>query len=228
MISATKSLPLIKAPRSFVLPKSMARKPASRKSIFDWYPALRLATSIAVIALVLVFAGDVLTPRATIVTTNIPTSAGAPVSIAVVPTQSTLDVAPPVAPAIAPVPNPQAGAGILPTATALADASNVAVFAQPEMTSTQAVDTATAKIAADTVTQTEPMSVSVAFEAGTPAADEAVNGASIARAADQTDQQLQPIGPTTNPLRTIELILAGLVIALIAATFIARQRARAR
>jgi predicted anti-sigma-YlaC factor YlaD len=231
MISVTKALPSIKAPRSFVLPKTMERKPA--RSIFDWYPALRLATSIAVIMLVVVFASDALTPRSTGLITNIPTSASAPqLSITAMPTSSAVNAAPPAAPMLAPA--PQAGAALLPTPTAPADASSLTTFAQPAMTSTMEADIATAKIAADnTLTQTEPVSVAVAFEAGTPVADETAaaaspNGALVAREANQPAEQLQPIGPTTNPLRTIELILAALVIGLIAATLIARQRAQAR
>jgi predicted anti-sigma-YlaC factor YlaD len=223
MISATQSLPAVKAPRSFVLPKSMARKPA--RSIFDWYPALRLATSIAVIALVVVFASDALTPRSTSLSTNIPTSASAPqLSIAAAPTQSTLGDARPAAPTMAQAPAPQPAAGTLPTATAPVDASSSMTFSQPGAVSTPEADIATAKIATDTLTQTD----AIAFAAVTPAADETVGGAQIAREADQTDQQPQPIGLTTNPLRTIEFILAALVLVLIAATLIVRQRGRAR
>jgi anti-sigma factor RsiW len=228
MISATKSLALVKAPRSFVLPKSMARKQA--RSIFDWYPALRLATSIAVIALVVVFASDVFTPRATSLSTNIPTSAGAPVSIAAAPTQAAVNVAPPVAPAaptVAQAPMPQSAARILMTPTTTAtDAAGAMTFAQP-MTATDEALTPTAKLATDTLTSTE---MAVAQVVDTPAAPETIAPvpASGGLAVQQPDQQLQPIGPTANPLRAIEFMLIALVIVLIAATLIARQRARSR
>lgn len=58
MQASLRALPLVKAPRSFVLPREMARQP--RRSILTWYPALRLATTIAVVAFIIVFAGDVL------------------------------------------------------------------------------------------------------------------------------------------------------------------------
>src|SRR5512141_1210030 len=61
MVAALRAMPAMKAPRSFVLPREMAKQP--RRSIFAWYPALRLATALAAIAFVVLFAGDVLINR---------------------------------------------------------------------------------------------------------------------------------------------------------------------
>ena len=58
MVAALRAMPLVKAPRSFVLPREMARPP--RRSILPLYPALRLATVIAALAFVILFASDVL------------------------------------------------------------------------------------------------------------------------------------------------------------------------
>jgi hypothetical protein len=58
MVASLRAMPLVKAPRSFVLPREMARQP--RRSFLPLYPALRLATVIAAMAFVILFAGDVL------------------------------------------------------------------------------------------------------------------------------------------------------------------------
>ena len=58
MVAALRAMPVVKAPRSFVLPREMARQP--RRSFLSLYPALRLATVVAAMAFVLVFAGDLL------------------------------------------------------------------------------------------------------------------------------------------------------------------------
>ena len=61
MVAALKAMPVVKAPRSFVLPREMAKQP--KRSIFAWYPTLRLATALAAIAFVVLFAGDLLISR---------------------------------------------------------------------------------------------------------------------------------------------------------------------
>jgi len=61
MVTALRVMPAVKAPRSFVLPREMAKQP--RRSFLSWYPALRLATVIAAMAFVVLFAGDVLISR---------------------------------------------------------------------------------------------------------------------------------------------------------------------
>ena len=45
MVAALRAMPVVKAPRSFVLPREMAKQP--RRSFLSLYPALRLATVVA-------------------------------------------------------------------------------------------------------------------------------------------------------------------------------------
>ncbi|HLF26507.1 MAG TPA: hypothetical protein VJG32_09225 [Anaerolineae bacterium] len=57
-VQLTKTLPPVKAPRSFVLPRSMARKPSLALRL---YPALRFATVAAMALFVFALAGDLVT-----------------------------------------------------------------------------------------------------------------------------------------------------------------------
>ncbi len=63
-VQLTKTLPLLKAPRSFVLPRSMARKPTLRLGS-GWalrlYPAMRFATVAATALFVFALVGDLAT-----------------------------------------------------------------------------------------------------------------------------------------------------------------------
>src|SRR5512139_4011934 len=61
MVAALRAMPAVKAPRSFVLPREMARQP--KRSFLSLYPALRLATVVATLAFAVLFAGDVLFNR---------------------------------------------------------------------------------------------------------------------------------------------------------------------
>src|SRR5512136_839677 len=61
MVAALRAMPVVKASRSFVLPREMAKQP--KRSFFAWYPTLRLATALAAIAFVVLFAGDLLISR---------------------------------------------------------------------------------------------------------------------------------------------------------------------
>src|SRR5512135_362219 len=213
MISATRSLPPVKAPRSFVLPQSMARQPD--RSIFDWYPALRLATAIAAIALVLVFAGDVLSPRSLAQIANIPAAATAPkLSAAAAPTTAPAANAAPAAAPLA-MPAPQSTAPILPTPTttgSMTGAAGLAPVARSAMTSTD-----------QSITVTIAPTAAIAF-AQPPTAESTANAAPkvaattepASQAGGTNDQQSRPSGPATDPLRGIEFILGALVIVLAA------------
>lgn len=222
MISATRSLPPVKAPRSFVLPQSMARQPG--RSIFDWYPALRLATAIAVTALVLVFAGDVLSPRSLAQIANIPAAATAPkLSVAAAPTTAPAENAAPAAPLA--VPAPQSTAPILPTPTTTASLTGAAGLAPVGRSAMTLTD--------QSITMTLVPSVAIAFAQPPTAESTAKAAPNIAattepasQAAGTNDQQSRPSGPATDPLRVIEFILGALVIVLAATTLIVRQRAR--
>ncbi len=220
MISSTRSLPRVKAPRSFVLPKSLARQPA--RSIFDWYPALRLATSIAVIAFVLVFAGDLFSQRSVTLSANVPSAANPlQVSGAAQPTAVALNPMPPESVTRDQAPAPQSSAGILPTPTTTAPvAGNAAALARSTMTLTAETITATLMTTAEVALAPTPIAPPTA-----EAAPKVVTSA--APAANQVGAIEQAPAPVVDPLRVIEIGLAGLVILLGIATLIARRRARA-
>jgi hypothetical protein len=221
LVKATRSLPMVKAPRSFVLPRSMARRHASRRSILAWYPALRLATVAVTVAFVLVFAGDALSPRRAVFNTNIPSAANVPqLSAAAQPTAVALNAAPPEAPTAAPqVPAPQSLAGVLPTATTTASAgANLASVAR------SAVITPTREAITATTDQTAEVASAPIVQPTAAAAPKVVTSA--APTANQVGAVEQVPALTIDPLRLIEIVLGVLVIILGTATLIIRQRAR--
>src|SRR5512135_3661590 len=81
MVAALKAMPAVKAPRSFVLPREMARQP--QRSFLSLYPALRLATVIAALAFVVLFAGDLLINKVggSSAPQSVPAAAPAPVAM---------------------------------------------------------------------------------------------------------------------------------------------------
>ena len=235
LVAAMRAMPVVKAPRSFVLPREMARQP--QRSILAWYSALRLATALAVVALVLVFAGDLFTasygssmnmpasvPQAASMPTAAPgtankvivvthdvaaaqaTNAPAPAAAATLMMDQTQSAdATSSAAAQLTVPQP---APALPTATMMVPAAGAGYTASaaPAVTSTGEVTVARASVPQATPT-TEPVSeTATAISAGPEAAP--TNGAA-------------PL----DPLRLIEIVLGGLVIIFGVATLIARQRA---
>ena len=219
MVAALKAMPMVKAPRSFVLPKSMAVQP--KPSIFNWYPALRLATTFAAIAFVLVFAGDLLTARP-MGDGNVIMSASSPAAEApAVPQQmpaavplaksAPADQLPPTvesAPAAA-APAPAAGnaARIQPTATLESADTGAAAL------SAQAVTTETAAYAVtDTLETSATMTLAQAPEPSPVPAAEAPAPALVAN-----------VPPAIYPLRLTSLVLGGLVVVLGAATLIIRR-----
>ena len=126
-VAAVKQLPRVRAPRSFALPRSMAKQPRSTPWL---YPLLRTATALATLLLVIAVAGDVYT-RFTLFSTSAPMVAPAALpstSIAMqaaatpaqesapraaqLPTSQALAVQPPAAPA------PQAAAPLTSGTTA--------------------------------------------------------------------------------------------------------------
>lgn len=228
MVVALKTMPMVKAPRSFVLPRSMAVK--SKPSIFNWYPTLRLATAFAAIAFVLVFAGDLLTVRP-VGGGNLVMSASSPAAEA---------PAAPIAPQQAPAPAqplaksaptdqqppsaepapagaaPAAGnaARVSPTPTMeTADANATTLSAQVPPT-----DTVTAGYVTDTVEMTQTTAMAYAVEATSmPAAESAVEAPTPAAAIAAP--------PSVDPLRLASIVLGGLVVLLGAATLIIRRGA---
>src|SRR5512136_372094 len=115
MVGALRAMPVVRAPRSFVLPREMALQP--RRSFLSWYPALRLATVIAAMAFVVLFAGDLLISRSSGASApSIPDAAPAPAAM------QAPQAAPPAAPPAAPTQEPAAAKTAADTAVAPAEA----------------------------------------------------------------------------------------------------------
>lgn len=220
MVAALQAMPVVKAPRSFVLPKSMAVQP--KPSIFSWYPAMRLATVFAAIAFVLVFTSDLLTVRPNGVgnlVMSVPSMAPEQAPAAAPLAKSApADQQPPSAePAPAGAAAPMAGdvARIAPTATmAAADAANaMALSAQAAPT-----ETVNAYAITDTVETTAAVAMAPTIEPTTePAAEVAVEApAPIA---------ITTVPPALDPLRLASIVLGGLVVVLVTATLIMRRGA---
>lgn len=244
MVAALRAMPVVKAPRSFVLPREMARSP--RRSIFAWYPALRLATVLAALAFVVLFAGDLLISRSggNALQMSIPAAAPAPRAekpAAAMPAPAPTFAAQPGAPA--PVANSavatETGVAAAPPAAPLAASGAAAVSG-----TVTASDAATAEVA---VSQTATMTKSTAALRAVPTATPEMTEVAVARqsaheataepaAGAQADQSARaveppavatttaPAAPAIEPLRLIEMVLLGLVIVLGAAMLIARRR----
>jgi Putative zinc-finger len=226
LVAALRAMPVVKAPRSFVLPRKMPREMARQpqRSILAWYPALRLATALAVVAFVLVFAGDLFAssygsgmnmppavPQAALMApTAIPamitkevavaqaTNAPTPTVVAKLMDQTQSADATSAAGAQLSAPQP---ASALPTATSMLPAAGAAPASSAARSITSTGEVTGARASAPQATPTTE-----------PASDAATavpaNGAA-------------PI----DPLRLIEIVLGGLVIILGVATLIVRQRA---
>jgi hypothetical protein len=240
LITALHAMPALKASRSFVLPREMARKPG--RSILMWYPALRLATAVAVVAFIVVFAGDLLASRSGSRTAPISIPAAAPASLAVTvqaEAQSTaqdeaqsagqdaargvgaanaaeatalpLEAAAPAEP-----PHPGMVAAAQPTTTASEPTS-----ALPET----AADTAMGKAAAVTPTlEATAAAGGAANQAGALLADTATPAAAPEPERQATAEAVSSVSPI-DPLRLIEIGLLVLIVVLGAATLIARRSA---
>ena len=235
MVAALKAMPVVRAPRSFVLPRSMAVQP--RPSIFNWYPALRLATVMAAVAFVLVFAGDLLTMRpagggnvvmsasspAVVAPTVAPAAPEQMPSAATMAKSSPADQQPPsAAPAPAmPAPAIPAPAGAAPMVGAAANAQPTATLdaadaARATALSTQATPTETQSAYAMTGTAETTATVAMA-PAIEPTPEPAVEA--------PVPAVTTAVPPAIDPLRLASIVLGGLVVVLGAATLIIRRGA---
>lgn len=237
MIAALKAMPAVKAPRSFVLPRETAKQP--RRTIFDWYPALRLATVVAAVVFMIVFAGDLLTTR----------SAGQPVSMSI-PAAAPVNQAAPMAPssqdstaASQPAPAPlMAEQAPAPTAAATASAAGgvpPAAKAMPSenasasepMTATANDAQAATDLAAMTATP-EATAIAAASQAKRTAITTPVPESASAAEGQTTASAVEQAVPTTSaaaapafdPWRIVEIALLVLIGVLAVATVIARRK----
>ena len=204
LVAALKALPAVKAPRSFVLPKSMAAQP--RPSIFKGYPALHLATAFAAIAFVLVFAGDLLTVRL---------ADGGNVIMSAPAAEATLKHAPTAAPLVKSSPTDQPPpAAPTPAPTRAAPAAGNAARLQPTATMKAAPPETSSADARTGTDETTAMAAPAPAVESTPVP--------VAEAPAPIATQAAP--PSIDPLRLASLVLGGVVIVLGAATLIIRRR----
>ncbi len=217
MVAALRAMPVVRAPRSFVLPREMARPP--RRSFLSLYPALRLATVVAAMAFVVLFAGDLLISR----------SSGAS--------------APQYLPAAAPaaMQAPEAARKAAPTQEATATETAASAATAPVRSAAPAAGTAAQLSATGAVT--EPLEMSV--PASTPEATTTLSASQQAQlmlnvtptpAGRLLDQQalskaVQPpqashaeAAPAIDPLRIVEIVLLALVVVLGIATLVVRRK----
>ena len=126
-VAAVREMPHVRAPRSFALPRSMAKQPRSAPWL---YPLLRTATAIATFLFVVVVAGDLYT-RFTLFSTSAPMAAPAALPSTSIAMQAAATPAQKSAPQMAspstsptfavqppPAPAPQAAAPLAPVTTA--------------------------------------------------------------------------------------------------------------
>ena len=224
LVTALKAMPAVKAPRSFVLPREMAKQP--KRSIFAWYPTLRLATALAAIAFVVLFAGDMLINRSgsRSAALSVPMAAPAP--------QMEQSAAPSRAPAATMV------AVAAPTEAPAPEVSNTAAATAPG--AAPMAGAAAKTVPTETITVTDATAIAVVTPAMTAVAaapqppveatPEPAADAQAKRAA--TSAVEQPIAaptavaptPTIDPLRVLEIAVLALAIGLGIATLIVRRK----
>ncbi len=233
MVAALKAMPAVRAPRSFVLPREMARQP--RRSFLSLYPTLRLATVIAAMAFVVLFAGDLLINQSVGrgAPSSIPAAAPAPAVIQAPAAPAAQRAA---APTTAPQPTqasaPQANAANMATATSAGSAAAMAGAAAQAPISATAVATEATALSVTAATPEAPMTATavpqskLAF-AATP---ESTRSAFDQRAASTAEQSAKANAaspaPIIEPLHVVEIALLVLVIVLGIATLIVRRKVR--
>ena len=216
-VQLTKTLPPVKAPRSFVLPRSMARKPGLALRL---YPALRLATVAATALFVFALVGDLAT------TSRFAASREAQsVPLKAQPTGTAMATQAPAALAAeAPAP-------------AITEAAASAVTPAPDLTVTGMAQAmaVTATLPAPTPAGAAQVAATVGAAGGTP---EAMRAAAPTEGAPgelvPSDEQnrmafesVESESPTPAPidaLRLAVIALAGLAVILAAMTLILRRR----
>jgi predicted anti-sigma-YlaC factor YlaD len=225
MVAALQAMPAVKAPRSFVLPREMAKQP--QRSFLSLYPALRLATVVAAMAFAVLFAGDLLINQMGVTSApqSIPAAAPAPVAIqapaaprqAVAPTQepaAETSSAAATAPVEPPAPAAAAGAAAKASATAVVTETTMAMPA-PTATSEATVATADSSDASTMALSATPVSAEPLLDQQVETATEQPAMAYATEAAP---------APTIDPLRIIEIALLVLAVVLGIATIVVRRK----
>jgi hypothetical protein len=222
MITALQAMPAVKAPRSFVLPREMAKQP--QRSFLSLYPALRLATVVAALAFAVLFAGDLLINQ--VGSNGAPQSipAAAPAPVAVQAPAAERQAAPTQEPAAATAANDatmKPAEPPAPAAGAAAKASATAVMTETTMAMAAPTATPEATIVAADASAASTMMLSPTPESSGVMLDQR---AEVAPQQPATTTVTAP-APTIDPLRVIEIALLVLAVALGIATLIVRRRA---
>jgi hypothetical protein len=219
MVAALKAMPVVKAPRSFVLPREMAKQP--KRSFLSLYPALRLATVVAAMAFAVLFAGDLLLNQMGGASTPQSIPANAPAPPAMQPPAAARQIAPTQEPAAAEMYSDTATAPVEPPAPAAGAAKISATAVMTESTMALSVPTATpeATAMADAANQAQMM-LSTTPEHTEPVLDQQAEVAAEQPAATT----MAAPAPTIDPLRVIEIALLALAVVLGIATFVVRRR----
>jgi anti-sigma factor RsiW len=228
MIAALQAMPAVKAPRSFVLPREMAKQP--KRSFLSLYPALRLATVVAALAFVVLFAGDLLLNQMGGASAPQSIPAAAPAPGAMPAPEAARQAAPMQAPA-ATAAAAEAGTGAAndaaqppaePPAPAGAAAKVNATEVTTETTMAMAIPTAT-----PAATSAAETSAASSMLSATPEAVETMPDQQAEATAEQPATayaaQAAPV-PTIDPLRIIEIALLVLAVVLGIATIVVHRR----
>lgn len=220
MVAALRAMPAVKAPRSFVLPREMARQP--KRSFLSLYPALRLATVVATLAFAVLFARDVLINQlgSNSALQSVPLAAPAPVARQApaapreaAPTQESA-AAKSAGEAATASPQPPA-----PAAGAAAEMSATVVMTESMMAMSAPTATLEATAAADTSNQAQ-----MRLKA-TPEPTQLLLDQQPAPAAEQpAPANAVEITPAIDPLRIVEIALLVLAVTLGIATLVARRK----
>ncbi|HJW84702.1 MAG TPA: zf-HC2 domain-containing protein [Anaerolineae bacterium] len=198
-VQLTKSLPPVKAPRSFVLPRSLARKTSPALRL---YPVMRLATVAAMTLFAFAFAGDLATQSRFI--------ASAPAVVSATPEAGLMAATLEATTATPEPPAALEAAAPAPTGAPMPTQAEAASGAEPDKT-------------ADAANTPEAMARQAAA-APTPAATAAAQPE--AAQAEQKTSLTSASAPATlqlDPLRLAWIVLAGLALLLTATTLIVRR-----
>ncbi|HSD83020.1 MAG TPA: zf-HC2 domain-containing protein [Anaerolineae bacterium] len=229
MVAALKALPLVRAPRSFVLPREMAKQP--KRSFLTLYPALRLATVIAAMAFAILFAGDLLISRTGGGATpqqSLPAAAQPPAIMQA--SETARQVAPTAEPAAVETANDAAatsGAAMEPT-PAEVPAPKAAVSETMTVTAAMATSLPTATPAATAVPAATDTTARVLQATVEATAESAVSGFDDQQQgpapAFSVQENYAPAPPAIDPLRVLEVALLVMAIVLGIATLIVRRK----
>lgn len=209
-VQLTKTLPAVKAPRSFVLPRSMARRPSLA---MRWYPIMRLATVAAMALFAFAFVGDLATQ-----TRLAPASTSADMSV----NRAAVSPSPTPAPTTeaammaAPAETSAASGAAEATAAPLATQTPLATGKSTQTDSTAEAGNDSPGVRDETAT---PLALAEAQVAPTATAAATSAPATTMRTAESPAQPVQ-----MDLLRLTWMILAGLAVVFLATVFILRRR----